>query len=215
MRFSKPALIGVFCTAIGCGGSGGDNGGTTNPPPPAPVNSVSLSTSAALLKPTESTVITATPKDASGNALTDRVVDWTISPATGTASIVKNGASATVTGTANGQATLTATVEQKTAQAQITVTSTIGSSADVSVGAGGALAFSPEHVDITSGGMVNYTWGGSTIHNVTFVNPPGSVSNISDRSSGTVSVTFQQTGTYNYHCTIHPGMDGVVVVHIP
>src|SRR5205814_1567199 len=67
---------------------------------------------------------------------------------------------------------------------------------------------------ITSGGMVNFTWSGVT-HNVTFVNPPGSVASITDRSSGTVPVTFNTTGTYNYHCTIHPGMDGVVTVHIP
>ena len=214
MRSSKFALALVLCAAIGCGGGGDGGSGTTNPPPPAAVSSVSLNTSAALLKPTESTVITATAKDANGNTLTGRTVDWSVLPTSGTASIAPNGSSVTVTGTANGQATVKATVEQKTAQAQITVTSTIGSSADVGVGAGGALAFSPDHVDITSGGMVNFTWSGVT-HSVTFVNPPGSVASITDRSSGTVPVTFNTTGTYNYHCTIHPGMDCVVTVHIP
>jgi len=213
MRFVKCAVIVLCSTAMGCGGS--SDGGNTNPPPPPTVSSVSLSTSTALLKLTESVVITATPKDANGNALSGRTVEWTVAPATGTASIVPNGASVTVTGTANGQADVTATVEQKTAKAAITVTSTIAASADVSVGAGGALAFSPPQTDITKGGTVNFSWSTSTVHNVTFVNPPSPVSSIPDRSSGTVPVTFAQTGTYNYHCTLHPGMDGVVTVHIP
>src|SRR5437870_9755900 len=51
---------------------GGGDGGTTNPPPPATVSSISLSRSNALLKPTESATITATPKDASGNTVSGK-----------------------------------------------------------------------------------------------------------------------------------------------
>src|SRR2546421_2706417 len=160
MRSSKFALALVLCAAIGCGGGGDGGGGTTNPPPPAAVSSVSLNTSAALLKPTESTVITATAKDANGNTLTGRTVDWSVLPTSGTASIAPNGSSVTVTGTANGQATVKATVEQKTAQAQITGTSAIGSRAGVGVGAGGAPALLPDHGDRTHGGMGNLTRSG-------------------------------------------------------
>jgi plastocyanin len=31
--------------------------------------------------------------------------------------------------------------------------------------------------------------------------------------SGSYTVTFSKAGTYYYHCTIHPGMNGKVVVH--
>jgi plastocyanin len=31
-------------------------------------------------------------------------------------------------------------------------------------------------------------------------------------NGGTYSFTFDKAGTYPYHCTIHPGMTGVVIV---
>jgi len=117
-----------------------------------------------------------------------------------------------VTANANGTATVTATIEQKTADAHITVTNTFASSADVSVGPNGASQFDPPNVDIGAGGTVNFGWNGVT-HNVTWISPPSSVSNIPDRSSGSVAVTFSQAGTYDYHCTLHAGMNGTVVVH--
>jgi plastocyanin len=48
---------------------------------------------------------------------------------------------------------------------------------------------------------------------VTFDNPPATVPNSGDRSSGTFTVTFATAGTYNFHCSIHAGMTGVVTVH--
>ena len=32
------------------------------------------------------------------------------------------------------------------------------------------------------------------------------------KQKGTYSVRFAQSGTFRYHCTIHPGMNGSVVV---
>jgi plastocyanin len=210
MRLAKIVLAVALCPIVGCGGGGG--GGGTNPPPPAAVSSIALSRTLATIRPTETVVITATPKDANGNSLSDRTVIWTVSPTTGTASLTPNGNSVTVTGTANGQAIVTATAEQKSATATINVTSSFSTSADVQVGAGGALAFDPAQVDIAAGGTVNYAWNGVT-HNVTFATPGGTVQNIPDRSSGTVQVTFGTAGTFNYQCTIHPGMNGTVTVH--
>jgi plastocyanin len=213
MRFDRHISVVVLCSLAACGGSGGsDNGGTTNPPPPAAVSSVSLSRSTALLKPSETATITATPKDANGNSLSGRTVSWTVLPATGVANITPNGSSVTVTGAANGSATVTATVEQKTADAHITVTSTFATSADVGVGANGLNQFDPSTVDIGVGGTVTFSWNGVT-HNVTWASPPAGVQNISDRSSGSVAATFNQAGTYDYHCTLHSGMNGTVVVH--
>ena len=211
MRIARVIPLLVATTVAACGGGGGDSGGTTNPPPPATVSFVSLTRTNVLLKPTETTTITATPKDASGNALTGHAVTWTVLPATGVATITPNGASVTISGSANGTATVTATSETKTADVHVTVSSTIPTSADVGVGANGN-AFTPADADILSGGTVNFTWNGVT-HNVTWQTTPASVPNIPDRSSGTVTVTLNQSGTYSYHCTIHPGMDGTITVH--
>ena len=210
MRHAKFISLLISCALVGCGGSG-DSGGT-NPPPTPVLTSVSLSKSTATLRPTESTTITATPKDQNGNAMSGQTVDWAIAPTSGVASITPSGTSVTVTGTALGSATLTATVQQKTATAAITVQNSFPSSADISVGAGGADAFSPAAVDIAAGGTVNFNWQGVT-HNVTWQSPPVSVANISDRSTGTVSVTLNTVGTYNYQCTIHAGMTGTITVH--
>lgn len=211
MRIAQVIPLFVFGTIAACGGGGGDSGGT-NPPPPATVSFVSLTKTNVLLKPSETTIITATPKDASGNALSGRAVTWTVSPATGVASITPNGASVTISGSANGTATVTATSDSKTADVHVTVTSSIPTAADVAVGASGN-SFSPADVDILSGGTVTFSWSGSVTHNVTWQTTPASVPNIPNRSSGSVGVTLNATGTYNYHCTLHPGMDGTVTVH--
>ena len=211
MRIAQVIPLVVLSTVAACGGGGGDSGGTTNPPPPATVSFVTLTRTSILLKPTEAATITATPKDASGNALSGHAVTWTVLPATGVATITPNGASVTISGTANGTATVTAMSDSKTADVHVTVTSSIPTSADVAVGANGN-SFSPSDVDILSGGTVNFSWSGVT-HNVTWQATPASVPNITDRSTGTVPVTLNQAGTYSYHCTLHPGMDGTITVH--
>lgn len=213
----RRATFVVTIAALGlvtaCGGSGGGGNGGTNPPPPAAVASVSLSKTAASIKPTETTTITATPKDASGNSLSGRTVSWTV-VSSSVASISPNGAAVTVTGVANGQTDVTATVEGKSSSATITVTGSFPASADVTVGPNGQNSFSPSQVDIASGGSVNFTWGSAVTHNVTFQSPPSPVNNIGDRSSGTATVTFNSPGTYNYECTIHgASMSGTVTVH--
>ena len=205
-------IIAVFALPLlaGCGG-GGDSGGT-NPPPPAAVASVALTKTSAVLRPTETTSITATPKDASGNALSGRTVTWATS-ASSVATIAASGSSVTVTAVANGQAQVTATVEGVVGTANITVSNSFPTSAAVTVGAGGANVFDPTQTDIAAGGTVTFSWGSAVTHNVTWISPPSAVGDISDRSSGSVPVTFSQAGTYNYHCTIHAGMSGTVTVH--
>ena len=209
MRVLNLAPAFAVIAIVACGG-GGDGG--TNPPPPATVQSVSLSRTSALLEPSESVTLTATPRDGSGNALAGKAVTWSANPSTGTVSLAPNGSSVTVTGSAVGQATITATVDQVSSTPMtVTVSNSIPTAADVSVGSGGN-AFSPDQTDIKAGGTVTYTWAGGP-HNVTFSSPPAPVANSGDRTSGTFQVTFAQAGTYNYQCTIHAGMKGTVTVH--
>jgi len=211
MRVAESMIAICVSVVIGACGGGGGNDGNTNPPPPAAVASVSLSKTTALLQPTETTLITASPKDANGNVLSGRTVNWSVG-STNVATIAPNGSSVTVTAVANGQTQVTATVEGIPGTATITVTNSFPTSGSVTVGAGGQDAFDPTQVDIASGGTVTFSWAAGP-HNVTWTSPPSPVGDITDRSSGSVPVTFNSAGTYNFHCTLHAGMNGVVVVH--
>ncbi len=77
-----------------------------------------------------------------------------------------------------------------------------------------SLAFTPNSLSINSGESVTFSFG-AVAHNVTFDTPdaatpadiPGNNSNVS------IQRAFSTAGTYRYHCTIHPGMAGSIVVH--
>jgi plastocyanin len=71
-------------------------------------------------------------------------------------------------------------------------------------------AFSPDVADVQVGTTVTWTNSDSVAHT--------STSDQNGWNSGTVapggrfSFTFQNAGTFSYHCAIHPGMIGTVVV---
>jgi hypothetical protein len=75
------------------------------------------------------------------------------------------------------------------------------------------LAFTPNSLSINAGENVTFAFS-SVAHNVTFDTPdaatpadiPGNNSNVS------IQRAFSTAGTYRYHCTIHPGMAGSIVV---
>jgi plastocyanin len=64
---------------------------------------------------------------------------------------------------------------------------------------------------IRTGGAVVWTWGAGVTgqHNVTFDDPNRTSPT---QTQGTHTVTFPDTGTFNYHCTIHITMTGTVLV---
>jgi len=72
-------------------------------------------------------------------------------------------------------------------------------------------AFAPDAVDVAAGSMVTWTNTDGVAHTSTSdarvwdsgIVPPG----------GQFSVAFPTAGTFQYHCAIHPGMIGTVVVH--
>ena len=72
-------------------------------------------------------------------------------------------------------------------------------------------AYTPDTVDVALGGTVTWTNTDSVAHT--------STSDASGWDSGIVapggqfSVAFPTAGTFSYHCAIHPGMIGTVVVH--
>lgn len=90
-----------------------------------------------------------------------------------------------------------------------------GASASVSIPAGAerltTTAFNPDLADIQIGTTVTWTNRDLVAHT--------STSDGNGWNSGIVapgaqfSFTFQNAGTFSYHCAIHPGMVGTVVVH--
>jgi plastocyanin len=74
----------------------------------------------------------------------------------------------------------------------------------------GASAFNPSPLTIPVGATVRWTNNDTIAHDAT--------SNTNVWASGNLTpgahfdFTFQTAGTYAYHCTIHPGMTGTVVV---
>jgi len=73
------------------------------------------------------------------------------------------------------------------------------------------LAFSPGAIRVAPGVTVQFTNNDGIAHNVTFSS--NTISGATDFAAGTRSVVMPATpGTYAYHCTIHPGMTGSVLV---
>jgi plastocyanin len=74
----------------------------------------------------------------------------------------------------------------------------------------GSGAYLPGELNIAAGTMVTWTNADSISHT--------STSDVNGFDSGNVapggrfSFTFQSAGTFPYHCSIHPGMVGTVVV---
>ncbi len=70
-----------------------------------------------------------------------------------------------------------------------------------------ALSFDPDAIDVKAGETVTWVWAERIAHNVTF--PSFHSKTV---SSGTYKHTFTTPGTFQYKCTIHPTMNGKVVV---
>ncbi len=73
------------------------------------------------------------------------------------------------------------------------------------------IAFAPSSMTVKVGQKITWTNDDSVAHNVTATS--GASFRSSDFSQGgTFSYTPTKAGTIHYVCTIHPGMDGTIVV---
>ena len=70
------------------------------------------------------------------------------------------------------------------------------------------ISFKRSTVRIARGASVKWLWkDGDTPHNVTF-----KTKHSKTQKKGSYSLRFSRVGTFTYQCTIHPGMNGKVVV---
>ena len=68
-------------------------------------------------------------------------------------------------------------------------------------------AFEPETVTVVAGGTVTWEWTGSAAHNVSADDFESEL-----QDEGTFEHTFDEAGTFEYVCTVHPTMEGEVEV---
>ena len=74
-----------------------------------------------------------------------------------------------------------------------------------------SMSFGPSSTTVTKGATVTWTNNDYTTHTVTADDNSFNSGNLG--YGGTFSHTFSNTGTFTYHCSIHPGMTGSVVVN--
>ena len=202
MRIAGVCLMLGATVLVGCSGGGDDP-----TPPPTPVFTTFT------VEPTAPTVtvggtqaLTPSAKDQNGATMSGLTTTY-ISNAPGTASVTPAGV---VTGVALGTTTITATGTIGSVTKTATINVTVGAPpATASVAATSGSQFSPAEVTVARNGSV--TWTFAIEHNVTF-DTANSPANIGNTTTGSVSRTFPTAGRFAYHCTIHGGMNGAVVV---
>ena len=74
-----------------------------------------------------------------------------------------------------------------------------------------ALQFSPTSQTAKVGQVIEWTNTGTVLHNITF-DEASCLTDNAFQPQATWDIKFTQAGTYPYHCTIHPGMDGSLTV---
>ena len=72
-------------------------------------------------------------------------------------------------------------------------------------------AFAPDAADVSAGATVTWTNTDGVAH--TSTSDTGVWDSGIVQPGGQFSVSFPTAGTYRYHCLLHPGMIGTVVVH--
>lgn len=200
----------VVAAMIACGGSSNDTTG------PTPVfTSVTVGPTSPAVSPGSTIAMTATAMDQNGHAMSGLpAATWTSSDETKATIDAESGVAS---GVANGSTTITATIvsgsitHSGTAQLVVSTPPPTGS-----VTAAASLSFNPHSVTIgRSGGTGSITWTFESVaHTVTFDNEPAgaNVADIPATQSASIVRNFTVAGTYNYHCTIHSNMSGVIVV---
>jgi len=213
----RASMVIILASALvaGCGGGGG----STVTPPPNPVFTtlqVLPDSQTIFGAPGTQTQMSATPLDQFGHAMVGLgAATWSSSDE----SIATVNSSGLVTSVALGgpvtiSASLTSGGVTKNGSGTVKVADI--PSADT-VTATTCQQFLPQSVTIKAGGTVTWSFQ-SLAHTVTFNQPapPGTPADLGTAaapySNTMISRVFTTAGTFNYHCSIHPGMTGVVIV---
>lgn len=72
--------------------------------------------------------------------------------------------------------------------------------------------FTPSTLTVAKGTTVTFTFQATT-HNVNFASVAGAPAGIGNTANSGVQRLFATAGTFGYDCTLHPGMNGTVIVN--
>src|SRR6266498_29643 len=176
--------------------SEGQSGSAAVTVTPVPVASVAVSPPTASIQVGQTAQLTATPKDASGNALSGRVVNWTSS----NNSVATVSASGLVTGVTAGSATITATSEGQSGGAAVTVTAAPVPVASVavtpatgSIPVGQTLQLTATPKDASGNTLTGRTMGWTSSNtSVATVSPSGAL--VTGKAAGAATITATSEG---------------------
>lgn len=207
----------IILAAVVVAGCGGGSSGSTNPPPAVFTSlQVQPDTQTIFGAPGTQTQMSATPLDQNGHPMaglgapTWSSSDESVATVNGSGLVTSVALGGPVTISASltsGGVTKNGSGTVKVADLPLndTVTATTGQQ------------FTPASVTIKVGGTVAWVFQ-SLAHTVTFdtPTPPGTPPDVGTAAAPyantTISRTFSTAGTFSYHCSIHPGMTGVVNV---
>src|SRR5207244_1302115 len=220
---SNTSVATVTGTGLVSGGAAGSatitatsegQSGTASITVAVPVASVTVSPASASVPAGQTAQLTATPKDASGNPLSGRVITW----ASSNTSVATVSSSGLVTGKAAGSATITATSEGQSGTAAITVVhvpvaSVTVSPASGSVPAGSTLQLAATPKDASGNALTGrtITWSSSD-NSVATVSSSGLVSGVVAGSATITATSEGQSGPSAI--TVTPPSAGATFGHV-
>ena len=196
---SGVATLPVVATT-GCGGGDGGSGPDKQLTP--------VTAGLFTVAPANTVTLTVVPKDQDGQVMTGAGLP---SFSTSNAAIATVDGYAVVAAVAPGTAAITASLTVGSATEDAAIQVTVQQAAASAVVTAPSLAFTPATVDVQAGGEV--TWSiGPVGHTVTFTTPgaPAEIPLLEEQSDSRI---FPTNGSFNYLCTIHSGMTGIVNVH--
>lgn len=205
-----PSVAMLAFVAAACGGGGG--GGPTPPPPPTiTLGSITVTPSPLALTAGQVRTLAAQALDVNGAAIAN-ATGFTFSSGNGSIVTVLNTGSAIGLTAGVTQITVSLTLNgvTKTATVDATVVGTLPASAAVVIN-DVTNVFQPPLTAITRTGTVTWTFGAG-LHNVEFTATPGSPANVGSVINTTVVRTFNTAGAFQYNCSLHNGMSGIVFV---
>lgn len=209
MKFSQLFITASILGLAACGGS-------SDPAPTPPVGNtqtlatIRITNSALALAAGSTATLVPEALDAAGRVIAG-VTGYTFTSSAATVAEAQTDGAVLAIGA--GTATITASVARNgvTATAMATVSVTGSLPATATVVAAPDRTFAPANLVVARNANVTFSFG-TLLHNVMFRTAAGAPTDIPNNASATVVRPFPSAGDFTYDCSLHAGMTGKVTV---